>query len=126
MSSRPSDHREHSLSVELYEMLYLARTSEEYIIKHYPDDGMKMGLVEMIHDVVQRTADQRMPTVYPGQFNPDDARSIANVISALEDEIFGEAELKMKRREWQGAARQAPVIGITGTGGAGKSSVTAE
>ncbi|MGI9321680.1 MAG: methylmalonyl-CoA mutase family protein, partial [Thiogranum sp.] len=66
------------------------------------------------------------PTVYPGQFNPDDARSIANVISALEDEVFGEAELKMKRREWEGAARQAPVIGITGTGGAGKSSVTDE
>ena len=32
----------------------------------------------------------------------------------------------MKRREWQGAAQQAPVVGITGTGGAGKSSVTDE
>jgi methylmalonyl-CoA mutase len=104
------------------------RELEAYGIEriYHPDDGMQMGLVEMIQDVVQRTADQRIPTVYPGRFNPDDARSIANVISALEDEIFGEAELKMKRREWQGAAQQAPVVGITGTGGAGKSSVTDE
>ncbi len=56
----------------------------------------------------------------------DDARTIANVISALEDQVFGEAELKLKRREWQGREKQAPVVGITGTGGAGKSSVTDE
>jgi methylmalonyl-CoA mutase len=93
---------------------------------YHPDDGMQMGLVEMIHDVVQRTQDQRVPTVYPSQFNPDDARSIANVISALEDEVFSDAELRLKRREWQGSAGQAPVVGITGTGGAGKSSVTDE
>ncbi len=40
--------------------------------------------------------------------------------------MYGEAELKMKRHEWAGTAKQAPVIGITGTGGAGKSSVTDE
>ena len=45
------------------------------------------------------------------------------MISALEDQVFGEAELKLKRREWQGREKQAPVVGITGTGGAGKSSV---
>ena len=93
---------------------------------YHPDDGMKLGLVEMIQDVVQRTSAKRLTTEYPGQLDPDDARSIANVISALEDQVFGEAELKFKRREWQGRDRQAPVIGITGTGGAGKSSVTDE
>jgi pyruvate dehydrogenase E1 component alpha subunit len=41
MSSRPNETGNHSLSVELYKILYLARTAEEYIIKHYPDDGMK-------------------------------------------------------------------------------------
>ena len=93
---------------------------------YHPDDGMQLGLVEMIQDVVKRTADQRIPTEYPGQFDLANARTIANVISALEDQVFGEAELKLKRREWQGRAKQAPVIGITGTGGAGKSSVTDE
>jgi methylmalonyl-CoA mutase len=93
---------------------------------YHPDDGMNMGLVEMIHDVVERAAGQRVPTEYPGQIDLADDKTIANVISALEDEVFGEAELKLKRREWAGAQRQAPVVGITGTGGAGKSSVTDE
>ncbi len=91
-----------------------------------PDDGMKMGLVEMIEDLMQRTAKSRIPTKYPGRFEPGNAGTIANVISALEDELFSEAELNLKRREWQGAKQQAPVVGITGTGGAGKSSVTDE
>ena len=93
---------------------------------YHPDDGMHLGLVEMIHDVVERAAQKRVPTEYPGQLDLDDSKTIANVISALEDEVFGEAELKLKRREWAGAKKQAPVIGITGTGGAGKSSVTDE
>ena len=93
---------------------------------YHPDDGMGMGLVEMIKDVVKRAADHRVPTEFPGQPDLDDALTIANVISALEDEVFGEAELKLKRREWQGRDKQAPVVGITGTGGAGKSSVTDE
>jgi methylmalonyl-CoA mutase len=104
------------------------RELEAYGIEriYHPDDGMKMGLVEMIEDVVQRTAQTRIPTQYPGQLELNNARTIANVISALEDEVFGEAELNLKRREWQGAKKQAPVVGITGTGGAGKSSVTDE
>jgi methylmalonyl-CoA mutase len=93
---------------------------------YHPDDGMQMGLVEMIEDVVQRAADKRVPTEYPGQLDLDNAKTIANVISALEDEVFGEAELRLKRREWAGREKQAPVVGITGTGGAGKSSVTDE
>ena len=93
---------------------------------YHPDDGMDMGLVEMIEDVVKRAAEHRVPTEYPGQPDIQSARSIANVISALEDEVFSEAELKLKRREWQSRPAQAPVVGITGTGGAGKSSVTDE
>ncbi len=93
---------------------------------YHPDDGMGMGLVEMIEDVVHRAAGHRVPTGYPGQLDPENDKHIANVLSALEDEMFGDAELKMKRREWQGRETQAPVIGITGTGGAGKSSVTDE
>ncbi len=93
---------------------------------YHPDEGMGMGLVEMIEDVVKRAADHRVPTRLPGQLDPDNDKTIANVISALEDQVFGEAELRLKRREWQGRAKQAPVVGITGTGGAGKSSVTDE
>ena len=35
---------------------------------------MQMGLVEMIQDVVQRAADHRVPTEYPGQLDLDNAR----------------------------------------------------
>jgi len=93
---------------------------------YHPDDGMKMGLVEMIEDVVKRTAEAREATEFPGQVDLANDQSIANVISALEDQVYGEAELKLKRREWEGQPKQAPVIGLTGTGGAGKSSVTDE
>jgi methylmalonyl-CoA mutase len=104
------------------------RELEAYGIEriYHPDDGMQLGLVEMIEDVVRRAADRRIPTEFPGQLDLDNAKTIANVISALEDQVFGEAELKLKRREWQGREKQAPVVGITGTGGAGKSSVTDE
>jgi methylmalonyl-CoA mutase len=93
---------------------------------YHPDDGMHMGLVEMIADVVERAAEHRVPTAFPGPAVFGDDRSIANILSALEDEVFSDAELKLKRREWEGRPERAPVVGITGTGGAGKSSVTDE
>ncbi|MBT8072141.1 MAG: methylmalonyl-CoA mutase, partial [Xanthomonadales bacterium] len=93
---------------------------------YHPDDGMGMGLVEMIEDVVQRAAEHRLPPEIPASLRKDNANDVAHMLSALESGLFGEAELKMKRHEWAGADKQAPVIGITGTGGAGKSSVTDE
>jgi methylmalonyl-CoA mutase len=93
---------------------------------YHPDDGMHMGLVEMIEDVVERAARHRVVTSLPGQLEPGDPAGIAHMLSALEDEVFSAAELELKRREWQGRSPQAPVLGITGTGGAGKSSVTDE
>jgi len=93
---------------------------------YHPDDGMGMGLVEMIEDVVARTQSKRRIPATPMQVNHDDSPSIAAMLTALEAGLLTESELKLKRREWQGAKQQAPVIGITGTGGAGKSSVTDE
>ena len=93
---------------------------------YHPDDGMNLGLVEMIGDVVDRAARHRVPTAVPLSTDETDHGSIAALLSSLEDEVLGEAELKLKRREWQGRSKQAPVVGVTGTGGAGKSSVTDE
>ncbi len=93
---------------------------------YHPDDGMGMGLVEMIEDVVRRAESKRRVHMAPVQVVKGDSPSIAAMLSALEAGLFSEAELKLKRREWQGAKQQAPAIGITGTGGAGKSSVTDE
>ncbi len=104
------------------------RALEAYGVEriYHPDDGMHMGLVEMIEDVVTRTARDRRVPGYPEQLDPGDSKAIAGMLTALEAGVFGAAELKLKRREWAGIRSQAPVIGITGTGGAGKSSVTDE
>ncbi|MGB7453761.1 MAG: methylmalonyl-CoA mutase family protein, partial [Lysobacterales bacterium] len=93
---------------------------------YHPDDGMGMGLVEMIEDVVNRAGEHRQAPVFPVVLRKDNASDVAQILTALEAGLFGDAELKMKRLEWAGVKKQAPVIGITGTGGAGKSSVTDE
>ena len=109
---------------------------------YHPNDGMKMGLVEMIEDVVQRADGARESGMGSGEWEAPDAPDIndeigiGRVLSALEDGRFTEAELEKLRRQWAKAdghspfpipnAPQASVIGITGTGGAGKSSVTDE
>jgi len=93
---------------------------------YHPQDGMEMGLEEMIKDVVRRTEESRRATSPPAESPSDSVLDIAASISALEDGLYNKATLKALRREWQVKARNVPVIGITGTGGAGKSSVTDE
>ncbi|MFO1452765.1 MAG: hypothetical protein U1F19_00270 [Lysobacterales bacterium] len=48
------------------------------------------------------------------------------MLSAIEEQALDESELAHLRKEWQLAGGKTPVVGITGTGGAGKSSVTDE
>ena len=93
---------------------------------YHPHDGMEMGLEAMIADLVQRTLDARKPTSLPRQAERDDGLQVATMISAIEEGLLDEATLVRLRKEWQVAARKVPVVGITGTGGAGKSSVTDE
>jgi methylmalonyl-CoA mutase len=106
---------------------------------YHPNDGMKMGLVEMIEDVVARAGGAREQGA--GKLEGDapdinDEIGIGRVLSALEDGGYTDAELEKLRKQWAKAdghspfpipnSPQASVIGITGTGGAGKSSVTDE
>ena len=62
----------------------------------------------------------------PSATTGNDALAIAQMLSALEDGAVSEQQLKTLRKEWRMASGTVPVIGITGTGGAGKSSVTDE
>ena len=88
-----------------------------------PDDGRHMGLEGMIEDLI-RQCDFPLPanTLYPkpmnlGQFKDIRliARQITNAENGLEQNV-GNCAVEKK----------IPVLGITGTGGAGKSSVTDE
>ncbi|NNC78434.1 MAG: methylmalonyl-CoA mutase family protein [Woeseiaceae bacterium] len=93
---------------------------------YHPHDGMEMGLEEMIHDLVKRTQAARKSTRPSMANNRDSLVGIAESISAIEEGLFDESALQKLRKEWQVQAATVPVIGITGTGGAGKSSVTDE
>ncbi len=94
---------------------------------YHPNDGMHMGLVAMIEDVVRRASDARLATESSPQASSiDDEISIGRTLSAIEEGAFDESQLAHLRKQWQLAGGKTPVVGITGTGGAGKSSVTDE
>jgi len=86
-----------------------------------PQDGQRMGLQGMINDMLARCDFD--PTQHaPKELQKGDPRSLAQVISALELQVFDKKESLYKDAK----ANPAPVLGITGTGGAGKSSLTDE
>ncbi|WP_420577405.1 methylmalonyl-CoA mutase family protein [Ekhidna sp.] len=90
-----------------------------------PDDGRSMGLQGMINDLVKQS-DFAVGENLNGQvkkINTNDHAAIARVISAAENYP------DQNREEMEALRKQAantPVLGITGTGGAGKSSLVDE
>ena len=93
---------------------------------YHPHDGMELGLEAMIKDLIARTEAARVPTQVIPDVDPDSSVDIAEMISALEQNLLDDAELAQLRKAWQLQSKKVPVVGITGTGGAGKSSVTDE
>ena len=90
---------------------------------YHPNDGMQMGLVAMIEDLVSRTAAARAARADSAG---EGEVALGKLLTAIEQERFAEHELQALRRQWQLAGARTPVLGLTGTGGAGKSSVTDE
>jgi methylmalonyl-CoA mutase len=93
---------------------------------YHPHDGMELGLDAMIGDLIERTVAARRETTMPSGAVRDHTIDVAGTISAIEEGGLDDATLSRLRKEWRVKAGAAPVIGITGTGGAGKSSVTDE
>ena len=94
-----------------------------------PEDGVHMGLQGMINDLVQQSdfdvAAPGLPAtdkVLEG-LRAGDRRLLARVITVLEN---GSAPALKEPLLKAAAAVAVPVLGITGTGGAGKSSLTDE
>lgn len=92
-----------------------------------PDDGREMGLQGMINDLIQKS-DFPTGTSVNGEFKDlknQDPLAIGKLISAVENNPGGvEPIMEMVRK--QAADRATPILGITGTGGAGKSSLVDE
>ena len=92
---------------------------------YHPNDGMNLGLVGMIDDLVERARSRQRASAAPVEGRTDDL-GVARTLSALEDGVIGEEELERLRGEWTVKGAGVPVVGVTGTGGAGKSTVTDE
>ncbi|CAM5785196.1 fused isobutyryl-CoA mutase/GTPase IcmF [Rhizobacter fulvus] len=94
-----------------------------------PEDGQRMGLAGMIGEMVMR-CDVDLSTYAPKALEAIQGRTeahwraLAQLITALENGQVG-APLKAALTD-AAAAATTPVLGITGTGGAGKSSLTDE
>ena len=91
-----------------------------------PEDGAKLGLVGMIRDMVTLARDARSeaaPQSLDGLINGD-RRELARMITALEAGTTPEALRKQILA--RASTKSVPVLGVTGTGGSGKSSLTDE
>ncbi|WP_111670051.1 methylmalonyl-CoA mutase family protein [Algoriphagus litoralis] len=91
-----------------------------------PDDGRAMGLQGMINDLVQ-TCDFPIGDELPEGFDlvQSQKEHVARAISAFEN--FPEnSQALLERVRAKSKAAITPVLGITGTGGAGKSSLVDE
>lgn len=110
------------------------RALQDYGIEriYSPDDGRAMGLQGMIDDMLRRSDfptakdGDALPTLPPDEGASAAAknREVARAITLLES--FPETYRDDLRSRAAKLTRKAPVLGITGTGGAGKSSLIDE
>jgi methylmalonyl-CoA mutase len=95
-----------------------------------PEDGQSMGLQGMINDVAEDSDFDLAalapldPEVVLATLKAGDRRHLAQVITALENGVYSAA--LRKTIVDAAAGLKVPTLGITGTGGAGKSSLTDE
>ena len=106
---------------------------EQYGVEkvYTPEDGRRLGLDGMIEDVFDRVRRARRPPYEPGSISAADPVQLARTITMLENaETEGAAVESIRRQIAEALRSQAgrvpPVVGITGTGGAGKSSLLDE
>jgi methylmalonyl-CoA mutase len=94
-----------------------------------PEDGAKLGLQGMIDDLL-RSSDYDLSALAPAEGDALEAlrsgnrRSLARILTAVENKTYS---MRVRQALLQAAvAVKTPILGITGTGGAGKSSLTDE
>ena len=94
-----------------------------------PDDGRTMGLMGMIHHLmglaseVNLVGDARLASI-DGPVTPDDMAKVGLLMTLSES--ADDATFKTAIDKARSSDKEVPVIGFTGTGGAGKSSLLDE
>jgi len=97
-----------------------------------PEDGQKMGLKGMIEDMVSHCRfDPAQLKRSGGQSKNENSEAdkwseLARRITSIENGHFSDIDRKRLTDSVESLDQQVPVLGITGTGGAGKSSLTDE
>ena len=110
----------------------IRQLAERGVRIYSPEDGQRMGLAGMIGEMVMR-CDKSLSALAPkslAAIQPDAAdptahwRALAQFITSVDN---GEADAGLLSQLREAATQiKTPVLGITGTGGAGKSSLTDE
>ncbi len=90
-----------------------------------PDDGRAMGLQGMINDLVERSDYATGEKVTSEKLSVNSHVQIAQLISGAEN-YFADHKKEFEDINKKAALSKAPVLGITGTGGSGKSSMVDE
>ena len=92
-----------------------------------PDDGRAMGLQGMINDLVEKsdypTGEEVIADI--GELNTKNHLAIARIISGAEN-YYDKHKPVLDQAKSKAETSKAPVLGITGTGGSGKSSMVDE
>ncbi len=108
------------------------RELEDYgITKIYsPEDGQKLGLLGIIQDMMEKAGAVKFPQLpqdWPEKVRQRQSYAITQLISLAENnhQAKGRGFARL-RKELPVSSKPAPVIGITGTGGSGKSSLEDE
>ena len=100
---------------------------EAYGVRHVfsPADGQRLGLARMVNVLIEE-CDRDLSSEVPASINglmSGDARALARVITALEAGTLTKRQCLELRAH---VPASTPVLGITGTGGSGKSCLTDE
>lgn len=90
-----------------------------------PDDGRAMGLQGMINDLVEQSDYPTGKQINRVKLTVDTHLAIAQLISGAEN-YYSDHQKIFEEINKKAAASSAPILGITGTGGAGKSSMVDE
>ena len=93
-----------------------------------PEDGRSLGLQGMIDDLLERISPNGQAEPggdLPGRLDAGDIQAVARTLSFIENHPDDAAGL-VERLSGNSNGKTVPVLGITGTGGAGKSSLTDE
>ncbi len=91
-----------------------------------PEDGRTLGLDALIADLLERTEKQRQKRAWDAAADLSRFRTLGTTLSAVEWAAAQQDRALSTYLEGLHSEGRVPILGITGTGGAGKSSLTDE